>query len=984
LIVFAIFTEAVQEIAYLNREGRLSEGNRRCPRMSYIKKLVMHGFKSFPRKTEIPFTRGINVILGPNGSGKSNVSDALCFVLGRLSVKSMRAAKARNLIFLGSKTASPAKEASVEIVFDNSEKTFSVDTNEISIKRIVRRNGQSIYQINNETKTRQDILGLLAQAGIDPNGFNIILQGEIQNLVRMQSEERRKIIEEVAGISIYESRKEKSLKELEKTEEKLKEVMAILRERTAYLNNLEKERQQALKFKKLEKDVKKFKASVIHHDLTLKKKEEESINNEISKKNKEIDKIKKEVISLETIIKNLESQINSINQTIQNSTGLEQERLNQEIANIRAELAGMNVKLENYESKFSLCEKNQQELKINIRETEILIKDLQKESPTVAKNEKEISKKKEELEKLEEERKKFYTLKSELKSLKERIDDKRLILQNYLTESEFLLKQIQSTSLELFDEKSDKEKVNKLSTLLKDKEGLLEDLTKRERELDKICYVNESEIEKQNKVIEKISKIDICPMCKSKITSKHIGEINDEISSKTSSLKKEIEKSDAELNRIYERKKSLKQEIEEITLEITQRGSDLIKLFSISEKKTQIKSLQEKIDNSKSELLVLEKRRKNLENNFDANSNIEQKYETSRIEVQEISLRTEENVSSEISFKQRELERAKISIKQFSREEEDLKEEIKYLSEGIEEKEGSLEKKKHQEEELTKKFRKMISDRDELQKGIRNHEANLSEKKNTIYNIGQVINNLKIDQARVNAEMQNLEIEMLEFGEIEIIKSNRDSLLEKLNSTQEILSRIGVVNLRSLEVYDSVKQEYDTVREKTDIIAKEKEGIMKIIYQIDIKKKKTFLRTLKELNDIFTRNFTQLSAKGEVSLELENRKEPFEGGVGILVKTGHGKYFDVKSLSGGEQTLVALSLIFAIQELSPYYFYILDEIDAALDKKNSERLAGLLRKYMKKGQYIVITHNDEVITNATSLYGISMHDGVSKIISLRV
>ena len=117
---------------------------------------------------------------------------------------------------------------------------------------------------------------------------------------------------------------------------------------------------------------------------------------------------------------------------------------------------------------------------------------------------------------------------------------------------------------------------------------------------------------------------------------------------------------------------------------------------------------------------------------------------------------------------------------------------------------------------------------------------------------------------------------------------------------------------------------------------------------------------------------------------MENRKDPFDGGVNVFVKTGHGKYFDVKSLSGGEQTLVALSLIFAIQEYRPYYFYILDEVDAALDKKNSERLAGLLNRYMQKGQYIIITHNDEVITRAINLYGVSMHDGISKIISLRV
>ena len=104
----------------------------------------------------------------------------------------------------------------------------------------------------------------------------------------------------------------------------------------------------------------------------------------------------------------------------------------------------------------------------------------------------------------------------------------------------------------------------------------------------------------------------------------------------------------------------------------------------------------------------------------------------------------------------------------------------------------------------------------------------------------------------------------------------------------------------------------------------------------------------------------------------------------VIVKLGHGKYFDITSLSGGEQSLVALSLIFAIQELNPYYFYILDEIDAALDKRNSQRLAALLKKYMQKGQYIVITHNDEVISEAVTLYGVSMHEGVSKIVSLKL
>ncbi len=952
--------------------------------MAYIKKLVMHGFKSFPKKTEIPLTPGINVVLGPNGSGKSNISDALCFVLGRLSIKSMRAAKAGNLIFMGSKSASPSKEASVEIVFDNSQKTFSVENKEISIRRIVRKNGQSIYKINNETKTRQEVLTLLAQAGIDPNGFNIILQGEIQNFVRMQSEERRKIIEEVSGISIYEIRKEKSIRELNKTEEKLKDVMTTLRERTSFLNNLERERQQALKYKKLEKDIKIFKASILNCDLTDKKKDMDDLNSEISKKEKSIDKIKKEILKIETEIQSLDSRIIAINSTIQKSTGFEQEKLNQEIANLRADLAGLNVRLENFQKKFDEINRNRKEYELKIREYDIDLKDLQKESPSELKTQKEVDLKKKELEKLEEIRKKYYMYKSELKSIRDRIEDKKTLLNNYQNESEFLIKQSKSISDELFDKNTTEEKLKSIRLALAEKKQLLENLEKKERELEKIAYSNEHEIENLENLSDKISKMDICPVCKNKITKEHMCSITEENKEKISLLKKGIEKSDKEVNEIYNKKDILNTEISDLFSEISKREADLLKLSSIEEKKEQLKILYEKSDELKKDILEIEKKKKNLEMKVEEGAGIEQKYETMNIEIQEISLRSKENLSSEISFKKRELERLNISIKQLNREEIELKESISEIRNSIDQKENTLEKKKKQEEELSKKFRKMIDDREELQKKIRDHNIKISEEKNNLSNIEREINDIKIDRARIGAEIENLETEILEFPDVQIIKSKKSILVEKLNKAQAIFLSIGSVNLRSLEVYDSVKQEYDLIKDKVEVVTKEKESIFKIIQEIDIKKKRTFIKTYNNLNEIFSRNFSQLSTKGQVFLDLENKKDPFSAGVNILVKTGHGKYFDVKSLSGGEQTLVALSLIFAIQELKPYYFYILDEIDAALDKRNSQRLAELLKKYMRKGQYIVISHNDEVILNATNLFGVSMHEGISKIISLKI
>ncbi|MFC1710794.1 chromosome segregation SMC family protein [Nanoarchaeota archaeon] len=952
--------------------------------MAHIKRMVMHGFKSFIRKTDLPFTQGINVILGPNGSGKSNVSDALCFVLGRLSIKSMRAAKAKNLIFLGTKAAPPAREAAVEVVFDNSDNTFTLDSTEVSIKRTVRKTGQSIYKINDHIKTRQEVLALLAQAGIDPNGFNIILQGEIQNFVRMRPEDRRKIIEEVSGISVYELRKQKSLRELEKTEDKLKEVHSILRERTAYLNNLEKERQQALRFKKLEKNTKSYKASIINHDLMKGRKESLGIDKDIEGKNKDIEKVKKTIITMQAEISNLESKATSINQTIQSKTGLEQEKLNSEIADLRAELAGLNVKNENYDAKLSEIQRKKHDFKNIVEETEAGLKDLQKESPSLSKKKQDLDSKKHELDILEEKRKRFYMIKSELRSIKERFEDKRNLLRNYENESEFLAKQIATMSNELFDKRTTPQIVDMLRVQLAEKQNMLKNLDNREADLTKVAYTNEYEINKQEKLKEKISKMDVCPVCKNKITHDHVNHIKEEITPQIEQLKKEIESSDKEVTDIHKRKDILKQDIDGINTELSNRAIDLLKLSSIRDKKSQIQTKEEKIRETNEELLQIEKVKKRLERDYQDDETVEQKYETARVEVQEISIRSKETVDSEISFKQREVERSQIALKQLKREEQDINEELEDIGNSIDEKENLLEKKNKQEQELTKKFHKLIEERESYQKKARQDEIQVSEKKNHTHNIEQDINNFKIDKARIDATVEALETEMLEFPNIELAKGSKEVLIQKLEKTQETLTRIGSVNLRSLEVYDSIKKEYDIIKEKAEIIDKEKEGILKIIHTIDVKKKKVFLLTFKQLNDIFGRNFSQLSTKGQVYLDLEDKKDPFAAGVNIIVKTGHGKYFDVTSLSGGEQTLVALALIFAIQELNPYCFYILDEIDAALDKRNSERLAGLLLKYMEKGQYIVVTHNDEVISRATNLYGVSMHDGVSKIISLKV
>ena len=209
--------------------------------MVRIDKLEMQGFKSFAKKTTVLLPSNFSVICGPNGSGKSNVLDGICFVLGRTSAKSLRADRMGEMIFNGGAGKSPAEAAKVAMFFNNTDKTFPLEEQTIIISRTVNRKGVSIYKLNGKTVTREKILEVLRAAHVTPDGYNIILQGDITEVIEMSPLDRREIIDEVAGIAEFDDKREKAQRELATVEERLKESAIILNERAASLEKLEME-----------------------------------------------------------------------------------------------------------------------------------------------------------------------------------------------------------------------------------------------------------------------------------------------------------------------------------------------------------------------------------------------------------------------------------------------------------------------------------------------------------------------------------------------------------------------------------------------------------------------------------------------------------------------------------------------------------------------------------------------------------------------
>ena len=703
-------------------------------------------------------------------------------------------------------------------------------------------------------------------------------------------------------------------------------------------------------------------------------------------KKQEIEKKSGIISKTQNEINLLNEKINNISNVIQKSSGFEQDTLLSDISELKQEIAGISARKENFENQLNELDRRKNMLTETIKTAEIEISEMSKEKGKNHK--KELEEKKAKLEGFEEAKRQYYLLKSNISSLNNQIEDKKRQTQRVKDESNFILNQIEQIESEIkIKENSDKNQealINLKHSLNKNRQTII-DLEKSLLENEKIFAVKTQEIQKAEKINVQVSKIDICPLCKTKMTGEHMKEVSDKTNKDISNFKKILSGAEKEIRESSEKINELKEKIIRENKEINVREINVIKFQTIEDKKQQLKRNREEVRIFELELEKFEKKQTINQAKFSHIKSNEEGHEMLKLEVNELQRSEERNLGGEITIKQRELERTRVAIKQVVHDREEISEELVELGEVLEEKQEIVEEKEEQSEIVKRKYQKMFAEKNVFQDKVRMFESNLMKQQNEKRIFENEVNDFAILRAQINAKYESLLDEIKEFEGVEFINLSMEKLCRRLQSSEDIFSRIGNVNLRALEVYDDIKAEYDKIKEKVEQLDKEKEEILKIIEQIDRKKKKAFLQTLNEVNDLFSRNFSNLSEKGIVTLEPQNKKEVFDAGIDIIVKVGGGKYFDVTSLSGGEQCLVALSLIFAIQEFSPYCFYIFDEIDAALDRRNSEKLAYLLKRYMKNGQYLIITHNDSIISESSSvLYGVSMQEGISKVLSLEV
>lgn len=827
-----------------------------------ITKLTLQGFKSFNRRVSIPFLPGFNALAGPNGSGKSNILDAVAFVLGRTSAKSLRADRLHELIFHGANGKKPADVASVTLTFDNSKKVFPVDGSELSITRKVNRKGVTVYKLNDRTVTRDKILQTLNTARIHPDGHNLILQGDVTEIIDMGPIERRQIIDEISGIAEYNDKKEKAQRDLEAVDQKLKEAEIIITQRYDIFKKLEEERNAAIRYQNLQQQLKVLKAS-----LANKK------------------------------VQTFQEHLTKIDENVTSKTELN-ERLNKELGEVETELDAKEASIREVVDKLiALSKRVELEKEISELRSHLLIKRSKIETNT-----REIERLNNLLEKLEA----LESKKAELVGEMPRAAQSILRLN---------LRGVHGTVANLISAPE------KYQIAIEVAAGPhLYDIVVENDEVAAYC------IEYLKR--ERIGRATFLPLNKIK----------------------PILFGDHELLR--------KHGIIGVASKLIKYDTKFMSAIEFVFGNTLI---VENLDVARA-IGIGRARMVTLDGDLIERSGamVGGYYVKAHPKFVEASVKQE--IDRYIDLRRR------------------LQEETGLLKEEVEEFEKKLKKVSISEE--TKEFidleKLRIASEQDVDK-LRERRKKLHERK---LNLEIEINRLNIDKARLETELQTAKLELEQYGKITYVDEKLHALEEFIRKTEKELASIGLVNLKAIEEFEKFKAEFEGYKEKYEKILEEKKAVLEMIQQIEEKRKEVFFATLNEISREFNNIFLKMTS-GTASLELEDQNN-IESGLMIKASPKGKTLLNIDAMSGGEKALTALAFLFAIQNYKPAPFYILDEVDAALDKENSKIVAELIKEFSKNAQFILITHNDTTIKYGDRVYGVSMVDGESKIMALEL
>ena len=975
----------------------------------YLKSIKAQGFKSFADKLDLEIKDGITAIVGPNGSGKSNVVDAVRWVLGEQSIKSLRGSdNMTDVIFSGSKDRPMQSRAMVALTFDNSDHYFNSDFTEIEIKRVVYRSGENEYLINGTKVRLKDITNLFIDSGAGNDSFNIISQGNIADVINSKPEARRTIFEEAAGVLKYKKRKEESLRKLDKTKENLLRINLVIDELKSTVEPLKEQSDIAKKYVALKDELKEIEIGLITNDISV-------INNEYQTLKMDIDTLSEELLDKESLsntnnalIESLKLEVTKLEENI-NEKNIELIKVNNELAKLNAD-KDMMLERKKYEY-------NSDQVASFILSAKEEISNYEKDKTVL---ETDINSFKEKynasLKTKQEYENDLLTLKVNKTSLVTKIQDlnktilntenKIDILENNIMSNAKLPYAVQSilsnprfskiygtiSSLVETEEKYEQALETALGAgtnfLVAEDEKVIKNAIEflKENKLGKATffpmniikprYVDIDIIERLANVNGYINTLNNLVNCEAKyrdVIDNQVGNVIvvDSIDSMNM------------IGRIIEYKYRI------VTLdgEILHAGGSITggttKKKSFISEKNELEKLKYDLENYKKQEIDLSKELEKVNEEEEIiNNNI---------------LETEKKV---ISFNE--------VIDQKNNTLNDINNNIDKVNESIKAQESLLGNKLDSEiDKIMKEYTSKLTGKELLEKELKSIQDkkleisnNLLEEENKLRNqnseYNRISNELKEKEIKIgkfDVKLDNLLLNLSENYQLTYEKAKLEYHLDidekearnKVNSIKRDINSLGEVNVGAISEYERLGQRYEFLTKQQADLEVASQELLDVIEEMDKIMVDKFEVTFNKISEEFSKVFRTLFKGGKGILKLTDPENILTTGIDIIAEPPGKKLNSIQLLSGGEKTLTAISLLFAILNVKTVPFIILDEAEAALDDANVDTFGEYVKSKKDKSQFILITHKKRTMEYADILYGITMQEsGVSKIVSVKL
>ena len=963
----------------------------------FLKRIELQGFKSFADKTVIQFDQDITGIVGPNGCGKSNVNDAIRWVLGEQSVKSLRSGtNMSDIIFSGSEYRKPVNMARVTLVFDNSTRVFDSDFDEIEITRqILRANNEASYFINKTPCRLKDINDLVMDTGLGKDSLSIITQGNISSFADAKPEDRRSLFEEAAGVAKYKKRKKVSLSKLEQTKENLDRLQDILDELERQIGPLEKQAKKAEKYISLREKLSKIEISVLVEDI-------DQYNGKINQINKELFDIQamhtsenaellKQETRLESIRKEmyaLDKQINELQgkytKAMEENYQLERRKIEQDekrkymlkVADKKARQKEIQAMLE--EARFEYQDRHQRLMQTqqDLNNRRNIVNDLKTK---ISKARYESDQANNILTQLQNRRQVLENMMKQpfahQQGVRSVMQAKNSLSGVYGVVSELLIAHADKAlavnaalggSIYQIITKNEADARNAISFLKRNRSGRATFLPLS------VCHprkMNEQVITIASTRPGFLGFASECVDCKEifdPVKERLLGNVIvvDTLQNANETAKRlryayKIVTLDGDIvhtggsmtggvTKNQSTPVTMRQELDTINSKI--EGQKIKADSCLNE--TDI--LTQKLQKENDAIVTLQIELAKLENIY---ATKKAKYDSILAEYQELGVDIEEN--AELAQDDLVVQMSKMHAV------------LDSLSLEIQSLRQSRFDKGNDAEQLENQIRLVRREMNSKQSQIHNYEMEIVKVKTQLEN---ALNRLSTDY-----EM-TYEYALTKKEDVEI-----ESAKEEVIQLRQAISRLGNVNLDAPNEYKEVKERFDFMTSQKEDLEKASQQILAAIDEMDQTMISQFTDMFNKINAELDGVFKAMFGGGRASLSMVDPDDVLNTGIDIDVQPPGKMVKNIQTFSGGEKALIAISVLFAILKARTMPLCIFDEVEAALDQANVERFARYLSHYRGQSQFIAVTHRPGTMEQCDTLYGVTMQkDGVSKVLKVQL